>query len=89
MLEKTYKVYVDITALHKKDGGMRPLSVVWLDGKTYDIDAVTDVRRAASLKAGGVGLRYTCRIAGQTTFLFYEEDRWFVESKEPREGVSS
>ena len=27
------------------------------------------------------GTRYTCRILGQESYLFYEEPRWFVEAK--------
>ena len=38
-----------------------------------------DVRRAASLKAGGTGLRYICRICGRTVALFNAENKWFME----------
>ena len=44
-------------------------------------DRILDRRRAASLKAGGIGMRYTCRILGQRSYLYYEEPRWFVEGK--------
>ena len=36
----------------------------------------------ASLKAGGAGIRYTCRIAGRVKYIWLEETRWFVEAKE-------
>jgi hypothetical protein len=42
-------------------------------------DRVTNIRQAASLKAGGSGIRYTCMVHGRQTYLFYEEDRWFME----------
>jgi len=45
------------------------------------VDRVLDVRPAASLKAGGAGTRYTVRIRGRQTYLFREEDRWFVERR--------
>ena len=45
------------------------------------IDRVLDVRRAASLKAGGIGLRYTIRIHGKATHLYFEDPQWFVEGK--------
>ncbi|WP_330601097.1 hypothetical protein [Caproicibacter fermentans] len=48
----------------------------------YEIDRVLDVRPAASLKAGGAGIRYTCRIQGREKYLWREQDRWFVESKQ-------
>ena len=75
------KVYVEVTARFDVDGNITPLSVTWEDGTVYEIDKVLDQRRAASLKVGGIGMRYTCRILGQESFLFYEEPRWFVEAK--------
>ena len=75
------KVYVEVIARFYTDGNITPLSVKWEDGTVYEIDKVIDKRRAASLKAGGIGMRYTCRILNQQSYLFYEEPRWFVEAK--------
>ena len=76
------KVYVEVTASFLPDGGVRPLTVRWEDGTLYEVDRVLDVRPAAALKAGGCGIRYTCRIRGRQTYLFLDGDRWFVEKKE-------
>jgi len=76
------KVYVAVTAEYSAAGFIRPCSFVWEDGRRYDIDRVLDVRKAASLRAGGAGLRYTCLVRGKQTYLFLEEDRWFMERKE-------
>ena len=74
------KVYVDVTAEFSKDGRLVPKSFIWEDGIEYEITRVKDVRRAASLKAGGVGERYTCLIQGKEVYLFYEEkNKWFIE----------
>ena len=75
------KVYVAVTARFDVEGNITPLSVTWEDGTFYEIDKVLDKRRAASLKAVGIGMRYTCRILNQESYLFYEEPRWFVEAK--------
>jgi hypothetical protein len=76
------KVYVDVTARFSKDGRLLPVSMVWQDGHVYEIQRVTDIRRAASLKAGGAGTRYTCVIDGRESHLYYEENNmWFVEGK--------
>ncbi len=75
------KVFVEVIAKFTKDGGKIPLRIKWQDGRTFDIDKVTDVRRAASLKAGGQGIRYRCRINGRETYLWLEEDKWFVNSR--------
>lgn len=80
---KSCKTYVDVGVDFSKDGRMLPRWVQWKDGRRFVIDRVKDCRRAASLKAGGAGLRYTVSICGKETYLFYEENyRWFVEARE-------
>ena len=79
---ESYKVYVDVTAEFTKDGRLIPKSIVWKDGQVYEIQKVTDIRRAASLKAGGVGLRYTCIVDGCESHLYYEDNNlWFMEER--------
>ena len=75
------KVYVEVTAQFDTEGNITPLSVTWEDGTVYEIDRILDKRRAASLKAVGIGMRYTCRISGRQSYLYYEDPRWFVEGK--------
>ncbi|MGI5849021.1 MAG: hypothetical protein ACOX8Q_02970 [Christensenellales bacterium] len=86
MIERRYqsegKVYVKVEALFYPDGRLEPLAFWWENGRRYTIDRIVDICRAASLKAGGTGIRYTCLIRGNQTFLFFEEDRWFIERKE-------
>ena len=79
---ESVKVYVDVTAEFSKEGVLTPKSFIWKDGKVYEIQRVKDMRRAASMKAGGVGMRYTCVIEGQDKYLFYEDNNmWFVEGR--------
>lgn len=73
------KVYVDVLAMILADGRKKPLGLVWEDGRKILIDHVLDVRRAASLRAGGVGDRYTCEVSAKAFFLFDEGGRWFME----------
>lgn len=76
------KVYVDVNATFSKDGRLIPKSFIWTDGHLYEIQKVKDVSRAASRKAGGVGIRYTCIIDGRESHLYYEDNNmWFVECK--------
>ena len=76
------KTYVQVTADFYPDGRMRPTLITWSDGRKFHIDRIMDIRRAASLKAGGVGIRYKCMILGRECYLFYEENyQWFVEEK--------
>ena len=75
------RVYVNVIARHDEQGGVRPREVEWEDGRRFEVDKLLDVRRAAALKAGGQGVRYTVRILGKETYLFEDEGRWFVEAK--------
>lgn len=76
------KVYVEVTAAFSPDGQVIPMAVRWEDGTVYEVDRVLDIRQAAARKVGGCGLRYTCRIRGQQTCLYLDENRWFVEGRE-------
>jgi hypothetical protein len=75
-----------VQALNEVDGSIRPLSFIWEDGNSYEIDKIIDVRPAASLKAGGAGIRYTVRVKNRETYMFLEESkgvsRWFMERRE-------
>lgn len=74
------RVYVKVVVEVSPEGAVRPLSVEWEDGRCFEVDRLLDVRRAASTKAGGQGMRYTVRILGRQTWLFEDEGRWFVEA---------
>ena len=39
-------------------------------------------RGRQALKAGGVGIRYTCIVDGQESHLYYEDNNlWFMEER--------
>lgn len=79
---ETKKIYVDVNARFSKDGVLTPRSFIWTDGHTYEIQRIKNVQRAASFRAGGVGMRYTCIIDGRESHLYYEDNNmWFVEGK--------
>ena len=73
------KVYVKVLAEIYEDGHLLPLSVIWEDGRKFDIDKTIDIRRAQATKAGGTAIRYTVCINGRQTFLFWDDGKWFVE----------
>ena len=79
--ESPYKVYVDVNVEFQKDGTLVPRSIIWDDGVIYEIQKITDVRRAASLLAGGTGIRYTIYVDGFEKHLYFGDNRrWFVEA---------
>ncbi|MBQ8919869.1 MAG: hypothetical protein IJ056_07175 [Acidaminococcaceae bacterium] len=73
------KIDIEVNADFTLDGTIRPNYIRWEDGRTFAIDRILDVRRAASLKAGGVGTRYICKICGKQVTLWNEEGKWFME----------
>lgn len=76
------RAYVKVVVECSPEGRVRPLCVEWEDGRRFEVDRLLDVRRAASTKAGGSGMRYTVRILGRETYLFEDEGRWFVEARQ-------
>lgn len=84
------KVYVRVDVAFDEDGNMRPSALTWEDGTRYEIDRIIDRQAAAAQKAGGCGDRYTIRVGGKETYLFFEHSpspytsrpgRWFVERR--------
>ena len=75
------KVYVDVVARIDSDGTVTPLTVIWENGKKYEIDRVYSVQRAYATKVGGTGIRYEISVSGKRTYLFVDEGKWFVEAK--------
>ena len=73
------KINLQVNADFDLDGNIRPRAITWEDGRVFEIDRILDVRRAASLKAGGLGIRYICRIRGREVKLFNDEGHWFME----------
>ena len=83
-----HRAYVRVLVDVDEDGRARPVRIFWEDGRAFDVDRLMDVRRAAATKAGGQGVRYTCRIRGREIHLFEDDGRWFVEAKDvPAHGV--
>ena len=80
-----HKVYVETVVDFSDEGIIRPLSIVWEDGKKYEITRVLHCERGASRRAGGAGLVYTCIVDGKEIHLYFEDAsggaKWFLESK--------
>ena len=77
------KIYVGVNAKFLREGGMRPLEIVWTDGTRYFIDKVKFIERATAKAGGLLAKRYTVVIGGFEKYLYFEQqtERWFVEKK--------
>ena len=84
------KVFIEVLAKFNTEGKILPVMIMWEDGTIYKIDKVLDMRPAPALRAGGQGDRYTVRINGMESYIYFERSgdiigrnlgRWFVERK--------
>ncbi len=75
------KAYVTVNLDVDEEGAMHPRMIRWENGRNYPIDQVIYKCRATSEKVGGGGIRYTVLVGGQTSYLFQEGKKWFVEAK--------
>ncbi len=80
------KHFVDVRVQFDTSGNMKPLSVLWPDGREFEIDRVLKVQNSVS-DSGGTGRKYTVKIHGQQRELFYAQDYkrdgilcWYVVS---------
>lgn len=75
------KRYMPVLVRFDREGTMRPMVIEFDEAHKYTVDQILDVRRAACQSVGGVGDRYTCRIQGRETYLWFEKGRWFVSAR--------
>ena len=75
------KRYVPVQVRFDTEGKMRPMVIEYAEGHHFVVDKILDVRRAACQSVGGIGIRYTCVIQGQESYLWFEKNRWFVAAK--------
>ena len=80
----THKDYVTVVARHELGGRIRPVAYQLPGGSPVKIDCISDERQAASLKSGGQGMRYTCKVTvdevQSDVYLFHDEELWFMEA---------
>ena len=74
-----FKYYIDVVTLIDQQGDLKPLFVRWKN-KTYKIDQVLSKQEKFS-EAGGCGVCYKCRFGHNIRNLYWERDRWFLESE--------
>ena len=75
------KRYMPVLVRFNQEGTMRPMVIEFDEAHKYTVDQILDVRRAACQSVGGVGDRYTCRIRGRESYLWFEKGKWFVAAK--------
>ena len=74
------KKFVRVILEIDENGRKTPKTIIYNDEK-FEIDRVIDIKKCPSMKVGGIGERYTVRIRGKETYIFFENNKWFVEEK--------
>jgi hypothetical protein len=77
MRKKFVKVLTEINEL-----GEKTPKIITYNDRQFEIDRVLDVKKCPSMKVGGLGERYRVRIKGNETFIYFENNKWFVEEKD-------
>ena len=82
------KIYVKVNSDFDQTGEMMPKSIIWSDGRVFEIDRVESFRPASTLEPGRTGDCYTVIIRGERKYLFFKRNlrmydhrigRWWVE----------
>lgn len=71
--------YVEVIALCRTDGHVMPITIIWDDGRRFDVDVVEDARRARCDHTHGFAIRYAVLIKGRRRYLYHDDQGWFVE----------
>lgn len=77
------KIAVEMIVEHSKEGIIFPLIMIWDDGREFYIDNVLNIKSARSLKIGGSGIRYRCKIRNKYVYLWLDENIWYLEVENP------
>ena len=89
--ENENKEFVDVLLHNTTEGMLLPFKFRTSWDSKFLIDRVSNIEPAASMKAGGQGMKYTCEVSIATeddriyTFqidLYHDGDFWFVEHEQ-------
>ena len=77
--EGWHRQYVDVSVLHKHDGGLAILKIYWPDGRAFTVSETVEGPYAQSPYTGAPGKRYTVTIQGMKRDIYLQKDRFFVD----------
>lgn len=72
------KVYVSVLTIIDKEALVHPYALEW-NGRLYRIDQVLSCQKGFA-RTGGCGLELKCRFGSAVRTLWWERDRWFIET---------
>jgi hypothetical protein len=72
------KVFVKVRCLCREDGDVEPLTLIWRDGRVWEISRVLHASRSPD--GAYPGVRYAVLIGNAERYLYKDGSRWYVES---------
>lgn len=79
--------YVEVEARHLRDCSILPLTIIWDDGRRFEL-TVVDRPRRQRCATHGYAIRYDVLVRSQRRTLWRDEQGWFFELPED-EGLRS
>jgi len=80
------KLFVNVRYDHHKDGTLRPVRIIWADGRTWDIKRTLHV--AEPVEDEFEGIRYTVLIGSAEKYIYRTGTKWYVEPVRAEEDTS-
>ena len=72
------KKYVSVNADVDTDGVIRPLRILWDDGRQWEVTKVLHTCSASHNEFEGI--RYTIKIGRALKYLYRDGQRWYVDA---------
>lgn len=80
--EEWHRVPVDVVALMRASGDLKPLRILWPDGRSFDVLQCGRPEHARC-ESGGYANRYEVRLGRSVRELWRADGVWFVEMRDP------
>lgn len=72
-------LFLRVLADMNPERAILPKKIIWSDGREFDVEKITDIRRGFIKEIGELCMKYYCLIDGNFRILCLNDDmRWFV-----------
>ncbi len=76
---KAQKLFLHVIADMRPNAQIMPLTIIWDDGRTFDIEDVFDIKRTILKDFGEQCLTFYCKIGGRRKLIYLDSCyQWFV-----------
>ena len=81
------KIYIEVYTARNRDGMIVPLSFIWKDGYSYEVQRILSAEYTNSRRSVENSLKYTCYVNGRRWNLYHENmDMWYCRNNGEQTG---